>query len=144
VIADVFFAADPANPDNFPHFYADMQMYTATRSGPDDVLVVLQAFLGSEVKQKANSWAKQNTTRYQSAEFDALYAQAAKETDAVKFADIVKKMNERLLADIAVVPLVARGGVQAQKKTLKGTNLSGWSSNLWNLPYWYREGRRAP
>jgi peptide/nickel transport system substrate-binding protein len=139
VIADVFFAADPANPDNFPHFYADMQMYTATRSGPDDVLVVLQAFLGSEVKQKANSWAKQNTTRYQSAEFDALYAQAAKETDAVKFADIVKKMNERLLADIAVVPLVARGGVQAQKKTLKGTNLSGWSSNLWNLPYWYRE-----
>jgi peptide/nickel transport system substrate-binding protein len=139
VIADVYFAADPANPDNFPHFYADMQMYTSTRSGPDDVLVFLQAFVSSEARQKANNWAKANTTRYQSKEFDALYEQARRETDAVKFADLVKKMNQRLLEDVAVVPLVARGNVQAVKKTLKGTNLSGWASNLWYLPYWYRE-----
>jgi peptide/nickel transport system substrate-binding protein len=140
VIADVFFAADPANPDNFPHFYADMQMYTSTRSGPDDVLVFLQAFLSSEVRQKANNWAKQNTTRYVSQEFDNLYNAAAKELDATRFAEAIKKCNQKLEADVAVVPLVARGGVSAAKNNLKGTQVSGWASNLWALPFWYREG----
>lgn len=139
VIADVFFAADPANPDNFPHFYADMQMYTATRSGPDDVLTFLQAFLSTEVKQKANNWSTANVTRYQSKEYDALYAVAKAELDPVKAADAVKKMQQKLLDDVAVVPLVARGGVSAQKKNLKGTNLSGWASDLWQLAYWRRE-----
>jgi peptide/nickel transport system substrate-binding protein len=140
VIADVFFAADPANPDNFPHFYADMQMYTATRAAPDDVMVIMQTFLSSEVRQKANNWAKQNSTRYVSPEFDALYAAAAKETDPTKFAEAVKKMNQKLLDDIAVVPIVARGGVAAIKNDLKDTNISGWASNLWYLPYWNRGG----
>ena len=140
VIADVFFAADPANPDNFPHFYTDMQMYTSTRSGPDDVLVFLQAFLSSEVRQKANNWAKANTTRYVSKEFDDLYAQAAKETDPTKFAETIKKAQQVLERDVAVVPIVARGGVAAHKNNLKGTNISGWASNLWYLPYWYRQG----
>ena len=30
VVASVFFASDAANPDTYPHFYADLQMYTTT------------------------------------------------------------------------------------------------------------------
>jgi peptide/nickel transport system substrate-binding protein len=139
VIADVFFAADPGNPDNFPHFYADMQMYTYTRGGPDDYLDIFRSFLSTEVRQKANNWATQNTTRYVSKEFDALYEQAKRELDPVKAAELVKQMNKKLFDDVAVVPLVGRGGVAAAKKNLKDTNLSGWASNLWWLPYWHRE-----
>lgn len=139
VIADVFFAADPGNPDNFPHFYADMQMYTYTRGGPDDYLDIFRTFLSTEVRQKANNWATQNTTRYVSKEFDALYEQAKRELDPVKAAELVKQMNKKLFDDVAVVPLVGRGGVAAAKKNLKDTNLSGWASNLWWLPYWHRE-----
>ncbi len=139
VIADVFFAADPGNPDNFPHFYADMQMYTYTRGGPDDYLDIFRSFLSTEVRQKANNWSTQNTTRYVSKEFDALYEQAKRELDPVKAAELVKQMNKKLFDDVAVVPLVGRGNVAAAKKNLKDTNLSGWASNLWWLPYWHRE-----
>ncbi len=30
VVASVFFSSDPANPDTYPHFYADIQMYNTT------------------------------------------------------------------------------------------------------------------
>jgi peptide/nickel transport system substrate-binding protein len=53
VIADVFFAADPGNPDNFPHFYADMQMYTYTRGGPDDYLDIFRSFLSTSGNQRS-------------------------------------------------------------------------------------------
>ena len=35
VVASVFFSSDPANPDTYPHFYADIQMYTTTMGAPD-------------------------------------------------------------------------------------------------------------
>jgi peptide/nickel transport system substrate-binding protein len=35
VVASVFFASDPANWDTFPHFKADIQMYTTTMTHPD-------------------------------------------------------------------------------------------------------------
>ena len=139
VIADVFFAADPGNPDNFPHFYADMQMYTYTRGGPDDYLDVFRSFLSTEVRQKSNNWSTLNTTRYVNKDFDALYEQARRELDPVKAAELVKQMNKKLFDDVAVIPLVGRGNVAAAKKNLKDTNLSGWASNLWWLPYWHRE-----
>ena len=36
VVASVFFSSDPANPDTYPHFYADLQMYNTDhdRAGP--------------------------------------------------------------------------------------------------------------
>jgi peptide/nickel transport system substrate-binding protein len=34
VPASVFFSSDVANPDTYPHFYSDLQMYTPATSGP--------------------------------------------------------------------------------------------------------------
>ena len=35
VTASVFFSSDVANPDTYPHFYCDLQMYTTTMTQPD-------------------------------------------------------------------------------------------------------------
>ena len=35
VVASVFFGSDAANPDNYPHFYADLQMYNVGPTAPD-------------------------------------------------------------------------------------------------------------
>src|SRR5688572_12292700 len=35
VVASVFFSSDEANPDTYPHFYSDLQMYTTGPSQPD-------------------------------------------------------------------------------------------------------------
>ena len=138
VIADIFFAADPANPDNFSHFYEDMQSYTATRSGPDDLATAMKTYLSTEIKQKANQWSLQNSTRYNSKDFDALYNAAAKELDPTKAAEAWKKANDKLIDDVAVIPIVARNGVGANKKNLKGIALSPWDSDLAAVYLWYR------
>lgn len=138
VIADVFFSADPANGDNYPHFYADLQMYTTTRSGPDDAIVFMNQWITPEIPQKATSWAGQNRSRYRNPAYDAVYNQARTELDPVKFADLVKKLNQTLTDDFAFIPLVSRNTVGAAKKNLKGMDSTGWDSDLWKLAYWYR------
>jgi ABC-type transport system substrate-binding protein len=55
VVASVFFSSDPANPDTFPHFYADLQMYNTTMAAPDPQYFMNQ-FASGEVASKANKW----------------------------------------------------------------------------------------
>lgn len=137
----IFFGADPANPDNFPHFYADLQMYTATRGGPDDLIsAVYKSFLTSEIAQKANSWSLANSRRYTNKDFDAMYDRVKAEKDPTKIVDTLKQMNQMLVDDVAVVPIVARNDVGATKKNLKGFGSTPWDGDLWRLAYWYREG----
>jgi peptide/nickel transport system substrate-binding protein len=138
VIADVFFSSDPANPDNVGHFYADMQMFAESRGGPDDAVLLFQRFVSSQAAQKSNKWAWLNFNRYVSKDFDALHATAARELDPAKFAEAVRQMNQHLTDDVAVIPLVARSDVSGGRKNLRGTQLSGWASTTWALPFWYR------
>ena len=74
VTASVFFSSDVANPDTYTHFYADLQML-ATRC-PSRTRVFMRQFLSSEVASKENKWQGRNVTRWQSAEYDKLYARA--------------------------------------------------------------------
>jgi hypothetical protein len=39
-----------------------------------------------------------------------------------------------------VVPLIWRSWISGVSNKLKGTEISGWDSNFWNLARWYREG----
>ncbi|OGL18330.1 MAG: peptide ABC transporter substrate-binding protein, partial [Candidatus Rokubacteria bacterium RIFCSPLOWO2_12_FULL_71_19] len=55
VVASVFFSSDPANPDTFPHFYADLQMYNTTMTAPDPQYFMNQ-FCSWEIAAKANKW----------------------------------------------------------------------------------------
>jgi peptide/nickel transport system substrate-binding protein len=136
--ADVFFSSDPANPDNAGHFYADMQMFAESRGGPDDAVLLFQRFHSSQVAQKANKWSQLNYNRYVSKEFDALLAEASREIDPVKFAEAVRKMNQHLTNDVAMIPLVARSDVSGARRNLRDIQLSGWAATTWALPFWHR------
>ena len=67
----MFFSSDVANPDTYPHFYADLQMYTTGPTQPDPAAFV-QLFLSSEAAQKSNKWQGRNICRWQNAEFDGV------------------------------------------------------------------------
>ncbi len=137
VIASVFFSSDVGNPDTYPHFYADLQMYTTGPTLPDPQLW-LQLFLSTEVAQKANKWQGRNICRWRSADFDALYKQASNELDPVKRAALIIKMNDLVIDQIVVIPVVTRPSVAAMAKTLQA-ELSGFDSYIWDLPNWYKD-----
>jgi peptide/nickel transport system substrate-binding protein len=137
VNSGVFFASDPGNPDTYTHFYADMQSY-ATRSALDPQRYMGQ-FVSWEIAQKANNWAGRNIVRWANAEYDRLWKQAATELDPVKRAALFIRMNDLVIEDVVIIPVVWRHDVSAVNRSLRGMALSPWDVNLWNLAYWYRE-----
>ncbi len=137
VTASVFFSSDVANPDTYPHFYADLQMYNNGPQQPDPE-VFLRQFLSWEAASKANKWQGRNITRWQSAEYDETHKAAQAELDPVKRAALLIKCNDLAVNNHIVIPVVARPGVAAVKDKLVA-ELSGWDNNTWQLADWYRE-----
>ena len=105
--ASVFFSSDVANPDTYPHFYCDLQMYTTTMTQPDPELFMNQ-FLSWEAATKANKWQGRNITRWQNKEYDDIYKAAQVELDPVKRAAMFIKCNDLVVNDHVVIPVVAR------------------------------------
>jgi len=138
VVASVFFGSDAANPDNYPHFYSDLQMYTTGPTAPDPSWF-MRAFLSSEVASKANKWQGRNVTRWRNEEYDRLYAAADTELDPVKRAALFVRMNDLLIQNVVVIPVLWRNGVSASATWLRGMDLSGWETTFWRLPHWYRQ-----
>ena len=139
VTASVFFSSDPANSDTYPHFYADIQMYNNGPNAPDPQYFMNQ-FVSWEVASKANKWQGRNITRWRNEEYDRAYTTADSELDPVKRAALFIRMNDLLIQNVVVIPVLWRNGASASAANLRGMDLSGWESTFWRLPYWSRQG----
>jgi peptide/nickel transport system substrate-binding protein len=137
VTASVFFSSDVGNPDTYPHFYCDLQMYTTTMTEPDPALFMNQ-FTSWEVATKENKWQGRNITRWRNDEYDKAYRAAEGELDPVKRAALFIKMNELVIGDVVVIPVVYRPAVRGVHSKLKLT-LSGWDNDMYQIAEWYRE-----
>ncbi len=138
VTASVYFSSDAANPDTYTHFYTDIQMYTTTMTMPDPELFMNQ-FTSWEIASKDNKWQGRNITRWRSDEYDKIYRSAEAEMDPVKRAALFIKMNDMVIQNQVVIPVVQRPRVAAVSTRLR-VEQSGWDSDFWALHNWYREG----
>jgi len=137
VVPSVFFSADVGNTDTYGKFYADVQTYNWTNDSPDPE-GLMQCFVSWEVCSKANKWLGQNLVRWQNAEFDALFRASEGELDAVRRAALFIRMNDLVVADGYVIPIIARMTARAMNRRLVAP-LSGWQNDMASLPHWYRE-----
>jgi len=137
VTASVFFSSDVGNPDTYTKLYADMQMFTTTMTQPDPGIFMNQ-YCSWEFSSKANKWQGRNATRWSSPDYDNAYHAAENELDPVKRAALFIKMNDLVINDHAIVPVVTRPRVRASNLKLKVPE-SGWDSDFWALQDWYRE-----
>ncbi len=135
--ASVFFGGDPGSPDTFQKFYADVQMYANTFNGTDP-----QAYLGNGLCDKAPSpasqWQGENISRVCIDGFDELHAELANTADIAKRAEIAQKLNDMMVENGGMIPLVHRGRISAHANTLGGVKLNVWDSEIWNAADWYR------
>ena len=138
VTASVFFSSDVANPDTYTKFYADLQMYNNGMNAPDPE-VFLRQFCSWEASTKDNKWQGRNITRWQNQEYDDIHKAAQVELDPIKRAALLIRLNELVVNNQVVIPVVARLGAAAVNNGLV-VELSGWDNNTWNLASWYREG----
>ena len=114
VTASVFFSSDVANPDTYQKFYSDLQMYNTGMAQPDPE-VFLRRFCSWEASTKDNKWQGRNTTRWQNKEFDDIHKAGQFELDPIKRAAMMIKLNELIVNNHVVIPLVTRLGVAAER-----------------------------
>ncbi|MEO1107704.1 MAG: peptide ABC transporter substrate-binding protein [Pseudomonadota bacterium] len=136
--ASVFFGGDPGSPDTFQKFYADVEMYANTFNGTDP-----QSYLGNGLCDKAprpdTQWQGENISRFCNEEFDTLHAQLAETAGLEQRAEIAKQLNDIMVQNGGMIPLVHRGRLSAHANTLGGVVLNVWDSELWNIADWYRK-----
>jgi peptide/nickel transport system substrate-binding protein len=138
VVASVFFSSDPANPDTASHFYADLQMYAIFMGRPDPQRFMEQ-FTSWQIAQKDNKWALGNNTRWKRDEYDRLWKAAEREMDPVKRAALFIRMNDMVVREGVVIPIVWRNEATAVTHRLRGVEITPWGSDLWNLAAWHRQ-----
>ena len=137
VTASVFFSSDVANPDTYIKLYCDMQMYTTTMTQPDPEIFMNQ-YVSWEISSKVNKWQGRNVTRWTNDEYDKAYRAAEGELDPVKRAALFIRMNDLVIENKVVIPVVSRPRVRAASSKFK-INETGWDSDMWAIHDWYRE-----
>ncbi|MCM2475150.1 peptide ABC transporter substrate-binding protein [Rhizobium sp. CG5] len=138
VSASVFFGGDPASPDTFQKFYADVQMYTNNFDGTDPEKY-MAGWMCDKIPSPANGWQGENIVRYCNPEYDALVKELGKTGKLEDRAVIAKKLNDMLSNDVAQIPLIHRGQPSAVSATLEGVKMNAWDSELWNVADWSRK-----
>ena len=53
-------------------------------------------------------------------------------------ARLAKRMNDILVQNHYMIPLIWRGDVSAHANALKGVRMNAWDSELWNVADWHR------
>src|SRR5947207_3367084 len=138
VTPSVYFSSDAANPDTYSHFSTDVQMYTTTMTQPNPQRFMDQ-FVSWEVAAKANQWQGRNVVRWRNDEYDRTWKAAEAEMDPVKRAALVIKMNDLLIQNIVVIPVVWRPRIAAISARLRDATQSGWDSDFWNVAHWWKQ-----
>jgi len=135
--AGVFFSGDPGNPDTLNKFYADLQMYT---NGPTDVdpQSYFDGWTCANVNSSANQWNANGDGRYCNEEYDALFAQFAAELDPEARAELAIQLNDFLINDNAIIPLINRFTPNGKAKNLEGPTYNTFDSSIWNIHEWAR------
>jgi peptide/nickel transport system substrate-binding protein len=139
--AAVFFGGDPASPDTLGKFYSDVQMFTNGNdsSDPQQYLGGWVCRDGGNISGALTTWLGENVERWCSPEYDALYDQFVAETDPAARVELAKQLNDMLVQNYVMLPLVYRASPSAWVDSLSGVGeLNGWDSEEWNIEDWHR------
>jgi peptide/nickel transport system substrate-binding protein len=138
----IFFDSAPGNDQNSQHFFWDLAMWS---SGPPSAIPV--AFLdkwyagpnGENISQASNQWSAANQQRWQDAEYDELYTQLLKANTLEAAQELLIALNDRVIEEVAFVPMVRRPFFNAASNRLREENIAGgavFTSPYWNIANW--------
>lgn len=141
VDAGIYFDGSPGNEQNINHFYWDFCMYQSVPSTPRP-LSFFEAWYtgpdGENIAQASNEWNGSNNSRYQNPDFDVVWEAARTETDPEALADLFIEMNDIVILDDVITPLVVVGSPRGASKRLRQENLemAAYSYDYWNIANW--------
>ena len=137
VDASIYFGA-PNNPDSVHTFYADLQMFAFDSETPEPDSY-MRLYACDSIAQKENQWSKENVSRYCNPEYDALLTELNQALDPERRREIFIEMNDLLIEDFALIPLVHRSDSLALSNSLSNVEFTPWSASTWKLNAWGRQ-----
>jgi peptide/nickel transport system substrate-binding protein len=135
--SSIFFGPPTDTTDTRRQFYADLEEFAFSNKSPDPT-AYMAGWACDEIAQQANDWSLPNWARYCNPQFDALFEQATLELDPDRRAALFVQMNELLIQDAAVIPLVKLTLPAAVSVDLKGWDFTAWDVEVWNIADWYK------
>lgn len=135
--SSIFFGPPKDTTDTRRQFYADFEEFAFSNKSPDPS-AYMEAWVCGKAAQKENDWSLPNWSRYCNPEFDALFTQASAELDPDKRTELFVKMNELLIRDVAVIPLVNITLPTCVSVDLKGYEFTVWDVEVWNIADWHK------
>ena len=137
VEASVYFG-DSTNRDSVHQFNADLQLFAFDSETPEPDSY-MELYACDQISQKENQWSKENSSRYCNPEYDALLEQLPTETDAEARADLFIEMNDLLIEDVALIPLVRRSDAYAISSNLSDLEFTPWAASTWKIEDWGKQ-----
>ncbi len=148
----IFFDSAVGNEQNLRHMYSDINVYTNGPGSPSPIDYMNLFYAGpdgSNIAQAANGWSGPNVYRYQNPEYDALYERigSGEITDIAALNEVLIQLNDMIIADNAIIPLVNVGNKYAIHKSLihgdiatgeDNTGSGGLDGVFWNIANWSR------
>lgn len=135
--SSIFFGPPTDTTDTRRQFYSDLEEFAFSNKSPDPT-AYMAGWACDQIAQQANDWSLPNWARYCNPEFDALFEQASLELDPDRRAALFVQMNELLIQDAAVIPLVKLTLPAAVSVDLKGWDFTAWDVEVWNIADWYK------
>lgn len=139
----IYFDSGAGNDQNISHFYWDLDMYTNSPSSPVPVSFLVSWYAGpnrENIAQKSNQWQGQNNQRWVNEEYDAKFEELQVTTDLDAASQLLIELNDIVIFDRAVIPLVNRSvDTFAYSTQLRYENLRlGPFHDLtyWNIANW--------
>lgn len=134
----VFFGGEPlmAADASFKRFFADVEMYAnITAVDPQSSL---SAALCENIPSSEDAWGGSNVARICDESYEAIYEELTNTSDPARREELIKHLNDILIQNYYLIPLVNRGNVSAHLDTLEGVDENAWDTSLWNIGEWRR------
>ncbi len=136
--SSIFFGPVTENTNTRRHFYADLEEFAYSNKSPDPG-AYMRSWTCDEIAQQSNKWSLGNWARYCNPAYDAVYRRSTAEIDLDERRKLFVRMNDLLMEDVAVIPLVHLVDFSGVSGSLRGLELTPWDVEVWNIKDWYRE-----
>ncbi|MCP4359429.1 MAG: peptide ABC transporter substrate-binding protein [Chloroflexi bacterium] len=138
-VSGPFFSSNTTLPNTAYAGTSDILMFALGNNNLDPTSSYLIEWTCGRIPTDNNGkWVGLNTARWCNEAYDALYNQSLVEINPTARAQLLQQMNDMLVENVVVIPLVSRPRVSGVSHQLDGVNLTPWDSHLWNVHEWRR------
>jgi peptide/nickel transport system substrate-binding protein len=142
VDSTVFFDTTAGNEQGLQKMYFDIGLWS---SGPNTAVPVTWMSNwyagpnGENIAQESNGWQGYNVQRWRNDEYDALFDQLRAAQSEEEASELLIAMNDIIIEDVAVIPLVLRPFYTAISNRLRKENMAfehPFVGYFWNIENW--------